>query len=103
MTMQSRIQDKIQTALQPDMMQLLNESHNHNVRPGSESHFKLTVVSALFDGKTPVKRHQMIYGLLAEELRGGVHALALHLYTPSEWQATGQAPASPPCLGGSKG
>lgn len=50
-----------------------------------------------------VRRHQAIYKVLAEELAGPVHALALHLYSPEEWEATGHtAPESPNCMGGSK-
>ncbi len=72
-----------------------NESHGHQVPQGSETHFKVCVVDAAFEGMNRVRRHQLIYQLLAEELTQGVHALALHLHTPQEWQ--GQAPQSPPC------
>ena len=88
--------------LEPAFLEIANESHMHS-GPATDSHFKLTVVSNQFDGKRPVARHQLIYGVLAEELAGPVHALALHLYTPQEWQQSGQVPDSPNCRGGSKG
>ena len=48
-------------------------------------------------------RHQNVYEILADELSGSVHALALHLYTPGEWQTRhGAIPDSPDCRGGSK-
>ncbi|MAY15038.1 MULTISPECIES: BolA family protein [Thalassolituus] len=84
--------------LSPLHLDILNESHMH-AGPATESHFKLVVVSAEFDGKRPVARHQRVYQLLAEELAGPVHALALHLYSPQEWQDA-TVPPSPQCQGG---
>ena len=51
MTIQADIERKINDALQPVFLQVANESHMHNVPPGSESHFKVTVVSTEFDAK----------------------------------------------------
>ncbi len=100
MKTQTIIVEKIQQALQPLHLDVVNESHTHNVPPGSESHFKVVVVAEQFDGLNRVKRHQTIYGLLAAELAQGVHALALHTYSPSEWQQKPGAPNSPDCMGG---
>jgi BolA protein len=73
------------------------------VPPNSETHFKVILVSEAFDGKRKVARHQQVYAALATQLEGPVHALALHTYTPAEWQQRQQeAPTSPQCLGGSK-
>nr|WP_101749172.1 BolA/IbaG family iron-sulfur metabolism protein [Endozoicomonas acroporae] len=103
MGMKENIIDKLNESLQNDLIDVTNESHLHNTPPGSESHFKVVIVSEAFEGKMPVKRHQMIYGLLADELREQIHALALHTYTPVEWQTRNQtAPTSPDCRGGSK-
>lgn len=103
MTTQTTIEQKLGQAFNSDLLAVENESHKHNVPPDSETHFKVTLVSGDFTGQGRVKRHQAIYGLLAEELSGGVHALALHLYTPDEWASSGRAaPESPNCLGGSK-
>lgn len=82
-------------------LSLENESQMHNVPPGSESHFRLVVVSPDFAGVPRVRRHQRIYGLLAgADGSLPVHALAMHLYTPEEWQDCSAAPASPACRGG---
>lgn len=103
MKIQTSIEQKLEQAFNSDLIAVENESHKHNVPPNSETHFKVTVVSGDFDGQGKVKRHQAIYKLLADELAGEVHALALHLYTPAEWAESGQAaPDSPNCLGGSK-
>ncbi|SDF78906.1 transcriptional regulator, BolA protein family [Onishia taeanensis] len=102
MSVQARIEDTLKT-LEPVHMTVENESHMHNVPANSETHFKVTLVSERFAGLMPVKRHQMIYALLADELAGPVHALALHLYTDEEWQSRGEArPESPNCRGGGR-
>ena len=93
---------KLRTALSPTELEVENESHKHSVPKGSETHFKVVVVSAFFEGQSAVRRHQLVYGALAEELKGGVHALAITARTPEEWGLSPSAPASPPCLGGSK-
>lgn len=102
MQTERHIRQKLQHALDPLYLDLVNESHKHS-GPATESHFKVTLVSAGFEGLRPVQRHQRVYGILADELKGGVHALALHLYTASEWEAQQQqSPASPDCMGGSR-
>ncbi|MCK9247094.1 MAG: BolA/IbaG family iron-sulfur metabolism protein [Anaerolineaceae bacterium] len=101
LTLQTALESKLTAELKPLHLEVINESHMHNVPPDSETHFKVVVVSEAFAGKRLVQRHQMVYGIVAEELRGGVHALALHTHLPSEWQ--GRAPESPACLGGGRG
>lgn len=98
--MAQSIRSKVETFLKPAAFLLENESHLHG-GPATESHFKVTVVTDKFEGESQVKRHQRLYGLLADELKGEVHALALHLYTPAEWQERHAVPASPACRGGS--
>lgn len=94
---------KLSEGFSPAHLEVENESHGHNVPRGSETHFRVVVVSAAFEGKRAVARHQMVYAVLAAELQGGVHALALHTFTPSEWAARGaSAAASPACMGGAK-
>ncbi len=103
MTVQQQIEQKLADALAPAHLEVLNESHQHNVPPNSETHFKVVVVADSFASQRKVARHQSVYALLGEELAGPVHALALHTYTRDEWEERfGEAPLSPPCLGGSK-
>ncbi|OLF52471.1 BolA family protein [Pseudomonas chlororaphis] len=98
MTMQQRIEAAL-GALQPEHLQVLDESHMHS--RGLQTHFKAVLVSEQFAGLNSVKRHQKVYATLGE-LMGQFHALALHTYTPQEWVKIGAAPASPTCAGGSK-
>ena len=90
------------TVFQPSYLKVLNESYMHSVPAGSETHFNVILVTDSFVGMRQVQRHQAIYKCLAEELQTGVHALALHTFSPNEWIANGYVPASPACLGGSK-
>ncbi|MEY4643037.1 MAG: hypothetical protein RLZZ227_3031 [Pseudomonadota bacterium] len=94
------IERKVTAALQPQHLELINESHMH-AGPRTDSHFKLVVAAAAFTGLNKVKRHQLVYRLLADELGGTVHALALHLYTPAEWGQQA-VPASPLCASANK-
>ena len=102
MSVQETIENKL-TSLGPNHLEVTNESMNHSVPPGSESHFKVVLVSEEFQDLRPLQRHRLVHNLLEEEIRGPIHALALHLYTEDEWKKRfGSAPMSPPCLGGSK-
>ena len=98
---ESIIHSKIEKNLTPTVLRIENESHMHG-GSATDSHFKLTVVCQSFRELSRVKRHQCIYALLSEELSSGVHALALHLYSPAEWEKQqGNIPVSPDCQGGS--
>jgi len=103
MSVEIDITEKLTETLHPSHLEVINESHMHNVPPGSESHFKVIVVADEFEGKMLVARHRIINQALADELAGPIHALALHTMTPSEWMEKGsEAPQSPPCMGGGK-
>ena len=101
MSVQASIEHKLMTQLSPQSLTVENESHKHS--RGDNSHFKLTLVAEIFAGLRPVQRHQKVYGVLADELASGVHALAIHAFTPEEWQSrTLPVPDSAKCMGGSK-
>lgn len=95
MNISAVIEQKVTVALQPKFFQLVNESHMH-AGPARESHYKLVTVADAFTGMPKVRRHQLVYRMLSEELAGQVHALALHLYSPEEWGEQ-PVPPSPPC------
>ncbi|GAA5214313.1 transcriptional regulator BolA [Corallincola platygyrae] len=103
MSVQNQIENKLLEAFEPLHLEVLNESDNHNVPAGSESHFKVVIVSSRFEGERLLARHRAVNATLAEELAGPVHALAMHTYTAGEWKSNfGDFPSSPQCMGGSK-
>ena len=103
MSVQQTIEQQLSQEFSPSYLEVVNESHQHSVPPDSETHFKVVIVAPGFDGKRKVARHRQVYAALAAQLEGPVHALALHTYSPGEWQERQQtAPDSPDCLGGSK-
>ena len=94
------IENKLNDDLNPWFLEVVNESPNHNVPDGAESHFKIIVVSEKFLDFRAVKRHQLIYSILNEQMKK-IHAIAIHPFTPEEWkEKTGENLESPKCLGG---
>lgn len=102
MKLQKVIEQKLAAGLTPALLEVINESSMHSVPVGSETHFKVVIVSDAFEGKALVERHRLVYGVLGDEMRGGIHALAITSRTPAEWEKTNAVAKSPPCLGGSK-
>ncbi|MDE1934836.1 BolA family transcriptional regulator [Bradyrhizobium sp.] len=82
------ITNKLREAFSPESLDVSDESHLHEGhaghRPGGETHFRVYIVSAAFEGKTRIQRHRMINSALAAELGGGVHALAISAQAPGE-------------------
>ncbi|XP_043860491.1 bolA-like protein 1 [Dromiciops gliroides] len=99
---EATIRAKLEQALSPEVLELRNESGGHAVPPGSETHFRVAVVSSRFEGLSSLQRHRLVHAALAEELAGPVHALAIQARTPAQWRANPQLDISPACLGGSK-
>ena len=88
MRMENSIREKLAQAFAPAELQVVNDSHHHAGHassPGTgESHFSVMVVSDAFAGKSRLERHRMVNDVLAEELKGPVHALAISALTPEE-------------------
>jgi BolA protein len=84
------ITEKLHKAFAPESLRVEDESHRHEGhaghRPGGETHFSLNIVSEAFRGKSRLERHRMINAVLAGELAGGVHALAIQATAPGEAQ-----------------
>ena len=88
--------------MQPSHLEVIDESHFHNVEPG-ENRARIVAISNLFEGLNLVKRHQLIYAEIQDEIAGPIHALSLHTFTDDEWlEKNKKAEPSPDCLGGSK-
>jgi len=82
------IEKKLTDAFSPKHLDIEDQSHLHaghaGAREGGQSHFKVEIVADAFAGKSRLERQRMIYTVLAEEIEGPVHALALSARTPSE-------------------
>jgi BolA protein len=99
MTIEQGITDKLSQFFKPEHLEVINESNRHHVPPNSETHFKVVIVSELFNDKRLIARHREVNQLLAHELENGVHALSINTYTQAEWQALAQVPRTPNCKG----
>lgn len=88
MSVKTQIEEKLNAAFRPESLKVVDESHLHaghaGARPEGETHFRVTLVSASFAGKSRVERHRMVNVTLADELAGPVHALAVHPSAPGE-------------------
>jgi BolA protein len=88
MNTRDRISDKLTAAFAPQRLDVADESHQHaghsGSRPGGETHYRVHIVSEAFGGKSRLERHRMVNAVLADELAGGVHALAIHASAPGE-------------------
>jgi len=103
MNVQGIIEKKLTDQIDCLYLEVENESFRHSVPANSETHFKVTVVSEQFSGKLLIARHRLINQILAEQLAGPVHALAMHTYTPEQWLEKGHtSPLSADCMGGGK-
>jgi BolA protein len=88
MRVKAAIEKKLTAGLAPERLEIVDESHLHaghaGARAGGESHFRVEVVAAAFAGLGRVARQRLVYGLLAEELKADIHALALRTLAPGE-------------------
>jgi BolA protein len=84
----AQIREKIMNRFAPVAFQLVDDSAKHHGHAGydprGETHFSLHLVSAAFEGLSRIERQRLVHAVLAEELAGRVHALALQLKTPQE-------------------
>ena len=80
--------EKLRQAFAPQSLDVVDESNQHighaGHRPGGETHYRIYIVSEAFRGKSRIERHRMVNETLSGELKGGVHALAIHASTPGE-------------------
>ena len=88
MTTRETITNKLREAFIPESLDVQDESHLHEGhaghRPGGETHFRVYIVSGAFKGKSRIERHRMINAALDAELKGSVHALAIHAQAPGD-------------------
>jgi BolA family transcriptional regulator, general stress-responsive regulator len=90
------IRDKLTRAFSPLELDIEDDSARHRGHAGAAGgggHFNVRIVAAVFEGKSLVARHRLVYAELAEEMKSAVHALALHTMTPAEAEAEAAAAA----------
>ncbi|XP_068084887.1 bolA-like protein DDB_G0274169 isoform X2 [Anabrus simplex] len=98
---ETAIHQKLTETFNPDHLEIINESYMHNVPPGSETHFKVVIVSDKFENLPLIKKHRWVNETLQHELKSGVHALSIMAKTPKEWESgTQNVEKSPACRGG---
>ena len=82
------IRERLTAGLSPTRLDIEDEGHLHAGHAGAKDHggghYRVTVVTAAFEGVGAVARHRRVYALLAEEMKTRVHALALTTLTPAE-------------------
>ncbi|MCX7108756.1 MAG: BolA family transcriptional regulator [Proteobacteria bacterium] len=84
------IQQLLNEALAPVKLELHDDSQSHaghaGARESGGGHFYATIVSDAFEGKTLVRRHQLVYEALGDMMRTEIHALSIKAYTPTEFE-----------------
>lgn len=82
------ISKKLTETFAPQSLTVEDESHRHEghagSRPGGQTHYRIYIVSEIFKGMTRLQRHRLINETLSAELKGGIHALAIHAAAPGE-------------------
>lgn len=88
MSVVDTIRSKLTEALSPAHLEITDESHLHaghvSAPESGESHFRVSIVAAAFEGQSRVARQRLVYGALSDELAGPVHALAITALAPGE-------------------
>jgi stress-induced morphogen len=88
MKLENAIRKKIEEAFQPSFLEIENESQKHHRPPGSETHFRVVIVSEKFQGLSRVDRQRKVSGLFQTEFDEGLHAFSQKTFTPTEWEAS---------------
>jgi BolA protein len=81
------IKQKLNDALKPDLIEIIDDSAAHAGHAGAQNgggHYNVTIVAEIFDGKSLVQRHQLIYQVLSDLMKKEIHALGINALTPSE-------------------
>jgi BolA protein len=86
MDTKERIAQALTSALSPQSLDVIDESHLHKGhaghRPEGETHFRVKITAEAFRGKSRVDMHRAVNAILADELAAGVHALAIQAKAP---------------------
>lgn len=100
--LRNTLEDILNRELKPSHLEVIDESHMHSRRTETnpETHFKVVIVSPMFEGLNKVKRQQMVYSLVSRLFQTGLHALSQATFTDEEWSSGARGTDSPKCAGG---
>ena len=89
MDLRTSIEQKLRTALTPTFIDVVDQSAGHAGHAGASGggHYQAILVSNAFEGLSQLQRQRRVYQVLAEEMRGSIHALAMTCLTPAEYEA----------------
>jgi BolA protein len=85
-----RVERALRDALAPEHLELRDESERHRGHAGAAEgggHFRVTIVSARFAGRSRIERHRLVYDAVRDAFGPEIHALAVRAWTPAEWSA----------------
>lgn len=86
--MENIIREKLTIALNPQMLEIVDESHKHaghaGARPGESTHFHIKIISKAFEPLSRLERYRVVHDILKTELDTQIHALSLNLRSPKE-------------------
>ena len=88
MDRRAHIEQKLREGLEASHVEVVDESHLHAGHAGAQGgggHFRATIVSPRFEGANRLARQRLVYQVLADEMRGEIHALSMQTLTPAEW------------------
>lgn len=95
MNVRQRIADKLSATFSPSALEVIDESERHRghagYREGGQSHFRVRIVAPAFAGMSRLARHRAVNAALADEIAGGIHALAVSALAPEEAKNSPQA------------
>ncbi|KAM9980929.1 hypothetical protein ACTFIY_003241 [Dictyostelium cf. discoideum] len=103
---ENEIKELLIKELNPINLEIINESYMHNVPKGSESHFKVKIVSEKFETLSMIEQHRLVNEILKNYIGNGkIHALSITSRTPTQWKKNNQPTTivddkSPSCKGG---
>lgn len=80
------IEDTIKQTFNPTHFEIIDDSHLHagHASAGGGGHFRVTIVSEAFNGKSLLDRHRMVYDAMGDAMKSEIHALSVKAYTPEE-------------------
>ena len=86
-----RIREHLTRALQPERLEIIDESARHAGHAGAAGgggHYLVRIVAAAFQDKTPIQRHRLVYAALGDMMQADIHALSIQASTPDESRST---------------